>query len=306
MALPARTTDVIFNSGETSETTFNITIDRVADDGDGYDYFTSDLIVEVDGVTLEGYTIVDMGSSINIVLDEAIVPSVTPLRIRRSTETEETLVVHPVTHKLDAQRHLNKQAHQWLFLVNELLDLVYTCVKAVVVTGRSMIGMDFLGYNGVNCRDPEEDQDVATKKYVNDEDDRILAEAKAYTDEQIDALRDELTTYIDAQDAATLASANSYTDAAIASLRSYILTLIGSTFIPGTTTILEESHTLSSGETEITSTYALDDGYLLVTVDGAVQRLTDDYTVTDSNTLTLVDSYTTDTTVHIIHFKIEE
>lgn len=301
MALPSRTTDFIFNTGTEAVNEVSITLDDTADYG-GATFFTSDIVVEKNGTVLTETTDYVISGSSPTYIVSFVVPVIlgtTPVRIYRRTTRASSLVVYPAaTASLDSNRHLNKSTYQWLFIVQELYDMILGCLRAVVSSGS--IVWDFCTLRGINCVNPVNDQDVATKKYVDDQDAIMLAAAKAYTDAEILTLKNYLLAYI----------ATYVTNALLAydtTIKAWVLAqlaaLTSSTFA-GTTTILEDTITLSPGETVVTTNITVNDGPNVVDIDGAVQKLTTNYTVTGAKEITLVAPYTSSVEIHITHFKI--
>ena len=307
MGLPARTTDFIFEMPLTLSE-LEVTLDDIADIG-GATLFTSTIVVEKSGTALTAgvdYTIAGTGPSYTITFATPVTFDETPIRVYRSTTRSSSLVVFPGSAaSLDSMRHLNKSAYQWLFLIQELYDRILGCLRATA--GSRGTAWDFLGYRGINAEDPEEDQDVTTKKYVDTQDQLILAQAKAYTDQKIAEFKD----YIEAWVAAYVANALSVYDTtikawvtnAINALRNELLQLIHGGYA-GTTTLQEDSVALAAGETVATFAITLNDGPNLVFADGVAQMLATDYSVTAANELTFVFPFATGVTVHVVHFKI--
>lgn len=298
MALPARTTDFIFNTGSALITSVDVTLDVTADYG-GTTYFTSTMVVEKSGVALTvdvDYTVSTVGSDYRITFTTAVNPSMTPIRIYRRTDRSQTLVQFPgATTSLDAQRHLNKANWQWLFIVQELYDMILTCIRAA--TSTRGVTWDFLDYIGANCKDPVLAQDVSTKHYTDVQDEYYYALAKAYTDAAINALRIELHAYIANAIAVAIAALR-------AELMAYINTLMNTTFIPGTTSITRETVTMAAGATVVTTTGVVNVGPSVVMVDGVTQELGEAYTITGAKELTFSEPFSSTVRVHVIHYTI--
>jgi len=286
MTLPSRTTDVIYSSG--SHTSVDITVDYVADSG-STTYFTSTLNVEVGGVlrTVNGYGTYDYtitslgGGSYRITFNTIVNAALLPIHIYRRTTRTSSLVVFPSATSLDAQVHLNKSVYQWLFLVQELYDMLLMCIRIVV--NSTGIYWDFLSYQGKNCLDPTAAQDVATKNYVDVQDTAIMT--------HVDSQDTALTAYIDAHDATTLASAQTYTRAYVPTVTALISSSVDC--------LIPHSQIVAVGTTRVYLPIAAT--AVIVAIDGVTQAPITDYTHTSGNNyIDLVIPTTIEVTMIII------
>jgi hypothetical protein len=93
----------------------------------------------------------------------------TIVRTYRETEDDSLLVTWPTANAL-TQSNLNKDSYQWLFLIQELVAMFARCLQ-FVISAAGTIYWDFKSRQGKYCADPTDAQDVATKTYVDAQDD---------------------------------------------------------------------------------------------------------------------------------------
>ena len=243
--IDAQLSELIYTVAAGNLTTF-VHPDYVADDGSGTTYFTSSLKVEVNRVlqtVTTDYTI----SGCNVVFNSDLTVG-DVVRIYRDSTFTSARVDFPSVTSLDADTHLNKNTYHLLWLIQELLTALYTCLKWAYSSAHEALVFDADTHTIANVVDPVEDQDAATKAYV------------------------------DAQITATEA----YADTAEADARAYADTLFAALAAAGAFAIATYTTTVSSGDTYIDIPAALGTFTKgLVIVGGVIYDIATDITISD-------------------------
>jgi len=161
--------------------------DEVADDG-STDFFTADLIVEVNGVEqTSGYTI-----AAGVCTFDSDRTAGDVIRIYRESGITTPKVDFPSASKLNADTHLNKNTYHLLWLIQEVWTAVYSCLRWVYSSAHEALVFDLDGKPITGGTTPVEDSDLVIKSYADAVATAAEVAAKAYAD----ALNTAMTTYV--------------------------------------------------------------------------------------------------------------